>query len=111
MKTLSSLISASLIAAAPAAQAADEWFGADKTKHFAVSAVLGAATGMHFENKWTAFGVAMIPGLLKEISDSGQANNHFSGKDLAADALGAAIGVQFGNWLVTQRGIGYRAAF
>lgn len=88
------------------AQAADDWNGADKGAHFAVSAVLGTAAAMHFEDKWTAFGVAMIPGLLKELTDS-----RFSGKDLAADALGAGLGVQIGHWIVTRDGVGYRAAF
>lgn len=83
----------------------------DKLKHFAVSFALGTASGAYFENKWTAFGVAMIPGLLKEISDSQKSNNHFSGKDMAANALGAALGVQFGNWIITSRGLAFRSTF
>ncbi len=100
------LLTVACLAGHAPAQAADDWNGADKAKHFAVSAVLGTASAMHFENKWTAFGVAMIPGVLKEITDS-----HFSSKDLAADALGAALGVQLGHWIVTRNGVGYRAAF
>lgn len=103
-KTL--LAASACLALFPSAQAADDWSGADKRAHFAVSAVLGTAAAMHYENKWTAFGVAMIPGLLKELTD-----NRFSGKDLAADALGAALGVQLGHWIVTRDGVGYRAAF
>ncbi|MCE3000041.1 MAG: hypothetical protein ACK59Y_02455 [Betaproteobacteria bacterium] len=53
--------------------------------------------------------MAMIPGLLKEISDSQKSNNHFSGKDMAANALGAALGVQFGNWIITSRGLAFRS--
>lgn len=83
----------------------------DKLKHFAVSFALGTASGAYFENKWTAFGVAMIPGLVKEISDSQKSNNHFSGKDMAANALGAALGVQFGNWIITSRGLTFRSTF
>jgi hypothetical protein len=30
-----------------------------------VSFALGTASGAYFENKWTAFGVVIIPGLLK----------------------------------------------
>ncbi len=97
---------------APAASmAADDWSSSDKALHFGISAGFGTLSAMHFENKWTAFGVAMLPGLLKEIHDSGQTGNRFSGKDLAADALGAAVGVQFGHWIVTRRGVGYQAAF
>jgi len=112
MKTLTPLLAAIALAASfTSAQAADDWNGADKGKHFAVSAALGTASAMHFEDKWVAFGVAMIPGVLKEVADSSRTNGRFSSKDLAADALGAALGVQLGNWLVTTRGVGYRAAF
>lgn len=83
----------------------------DKLKHAAVSFALGTASGAYFENKWTAFGVAMIPGLIKEISDSQKSNNHFSGKDMAANALGAALGVQFGHWIITSRSLTFRSTF
>ena len=111
MKTLIPLLASLTFIVASPALAADDWNGADKGKHFAVSALLGTASAMHFEDKWVAFGVAMIPGVLKEIADSSRDNGHFSGKDLAADALGAALGVQLGHWIVTRNGIGYRAAF
>ena len=109
MKSSSRLLALCLLASTPAV--AEEWSGADKAQHFALSAAFGTLSAMHFENKWTAFGVAMIPGLLKEIHDGSQAGNRFSGKDLAADALGAAVGVQFGHWIVTRNGVGYQAAF
>ncbi len=113
MKALPSSLLAAVAAFSftTATLAADEWSGSDKIKHVAVSAALGTASAMHFEDKWVAFGVAMIPGVLKEVADSTRKNNHFSGKDLVADALGAALGVQLGNWIVTTRGVGYRAAF
>jgi len=112
MKTLAALLaSLALLATTAPARASDDWNGPDKAKHVAVSAVFGTLSAMHFENKWTAFGVAMIPGMAKEIYDSGRANNHFSGKDLAADALGAALGVQLGHWIVTRNGVAYQAAF
>lgn len=76
-----------------------------------MSFALGTASGAYFENKWTAFGVAMIPGLIKAISDSQKSNNHFSGKDMAANALGAALGVHFGNWIITSRGLAFRSTF
>jgi uncharacterized protein YfiM (DUF2279 family) len=110
MKPSTVLLALSL-AAPVSSVAADDWGGPDKTKHFAVSAVLGTLSAMHYENKWRAFGVALIPGLLKELYDSGQPGNHFSGKDMTANALGAAVGVQIGHWIVTRDGIGYQAAF
>lgn len=109
MKPSTVLLALSL--AAPVSGFADDWSGPDKTRHFVVSAVLGTLSAMHYENKWRAFGVALIPGLLKELHDSGQPGNHFSGKDMAANALGAAVGVQIGHWIVTRDGIGYQAAF
>jgi uncharacterized protein YfiM (DUF2279 family) len=104
-------LAASLFISTPAFAGDDDWNDSDKLKHFAVSFVLGTASGAYFENKWTAFGVAMIPGLIKEISDSQKSNNHFSGKDLAADALGAALGVQLGNWIITSRGLKFQSSF
>ncbi len=89
---------------APPARAQDSWSGPDKTVHFAVSAVLGVAA----INQWPdrpmfAWGVAMIPGVLKEASDRGTTG--FSGKDLAANAIGAAAGVYLGGWIIQrQRG-------
>lgn len=94
-----------------AANAADKWDSPDKAEHFAVSAAIGTLAAMHYENKWKAFGVALIPGLLKEIYDGSQDNKRFSGKDMAINALGAAVGVQIGHWIVTRDGVGYSAAF
>lgn len=72
-------------------------FGEDKIMHAEVSMSLGIISGTMIENKYTAFGVAMIPGILKEISDSQQKHNFFSKGDIIADAVGAALGVWFGN--------------
>lgn len=76
---------------APPARAQDSWTGPDKTVHFAVSAVLGvAAINQWPDRPMLAWGVAMVPGILKEVSD--RSTTGFSGKDLAANALGAAVG-------------------
>lgn len=107
---LAALATCLLIATAPS-RAADRWNGQDKAEHVAVSAVIGTASGAYFEKRWTAFGVAMIPGLLKEVADSRAAHNHFSGKDIAADAVGAALGVQLGHWIVTSRGLAFQSTF
>ena len=86
------------------AVAQDTWSGADKKLHFGVSAVLGFAAVNQWPNdKPKAFMVAMIPGLLKEITDAQKGGSGFSGKDLAADALGAAVGVYAGGWLISRR--------
>ena len=75
---------------------ADNWKGPDKTKHFAVSALLGAAAYAVTEDKNQAFVLALAPGLAKELYDSTRDDNHFSGKDMLWNALGAAVGVQVG---------------
>ena len=105
------LLAASAFIAAPAQAVEDNWGDADKVRHLVVSAALGTASGAYFENRWTAFGVAMIPGLAKEIMDSRKNDNHFSGKDLVANAIGAAMGVQLGHWLITSRGLTFRSSF
>ncbi len=105
------LVCAAYLAAISPVHAADDWTGPDKTKHFMVSAAVGTISGFYLENKWKAFGVAMIPGLLKEVADSNDANNHFSSRDLVADALGAAVGVHVGHWILSRRGVSYHAAF
>lgn len=67
-------------------------------EHFAASALIGLAVSTHIEkdSPLKAWGYAMVPGLLKEIADSQQRGNHFSGKDMLANALGAAVGVGLG---------------
>lgn len=111
-RALSSLALVVTLTSASAAHAVkDEWDGIDKAKHVAVSALIGTATGAYFENRWTAFGVAMIPGVAKELIDARAHDNHFSSKDLVADAVGAALGVQFGHWIITSRGVSFQSSF
>lgn len=90
----------SLILLLPVSAQADDWTGVDKNKHFAVSALLGTAAYAYTHDRTKAFGLAMLPGLVKEIADSQQENNRFSGKDMVWNGLGAAVGVQVGHWLI-----------
>ena len=78
----------------------DSFGGSDKTYHVVVSAAVGVAVAAQWPEKpWlTQFGIAMIPGVLKELSDK-----KISGKDLAADAVGAAIGVSIGRVFISRR--------
>ena len=85
----------------PATKPADSWSGSDKKMHLGVSFVLGMATGAQWpDNKPLAFGVAMIPGLLKEASDAGKGGTGFSAKDLVANAVGVALGITTVHFLV-----------
>jgi len=72
----------------------------DKVLHLGVSFAIGVASGMYFpENKPLAFGVAMIPCVAKELIDKSKTG--FSKQDLVADAIGAAIGVYTGGFIVS----------
>jgi uncharacterized protein YfiM (DUF2279 family) len=109
-------LGAALLLTSHPANAQDSWRGPDKTEHFLGSFVLGAAAGGVFPDRpWAAFGAAMVPGVLKELIDSRQPGNKFSGKDLVADALGAALGVRTTHWLIRVRpgnvGVAYRTEF
>jgi uncharacterized protein YfiM (DUF2279 family) len=80
----------------------DSWVSHDKAQHFAVSAVFGYAAGAQWpESKPKAFAIAMIPGVAKELLDMRKGGTGFSSKDLAADALGAAIGVYAAGWMLS----------
>lgn len=79
--------------------ARDAWFGVDKAKHFAVSAVVQSvghtvlrANGRdHREAAWTAGALTLVVGVGKEVWDA-QQGRIFSWKDLAADGAGGATG-------------------
>lgn len=85
--------------AAPAR--AERWTGVDKAAHLGVSAALGASC---YALLWAfgddppalrlaaAAGLALLPGLAKEMYDGGQPGNRFSGADLFWDGVGAALG-------------------
>jgi hypothetical protein len=86
----------------------------DKKMHLGVSFALGFALANQWPNEpLRAWGVAMVPGLLKEVSDRGSTG--FDGKDLAANAIGAALGVATGRWLVMRSNgttvVAYRTEF
>lgn len=81
----------------------DSWTGSDKSYHFFGSAIVGFAVGRIYPNEpLKAFGWAMVPGVLKEVSDIG--GTGFSGKDLVWDAAGAALGVYAGGWSIRRFG-------
>jgi uncharacterized protein YfiM (DUF2279 family) len=101
MKTLSLILALLCSPAFATEKPVDSWSGSDKALHFGVSAVVGfAAVNQWPDNKPKAFLVAMIPGVLKEVSD--RKTTGFSGKDLVADALGVALGVYAGGWLISR---------
>lgn len=89
----------------------------DKAKHVAVSAAIGAAVkvanpGM---SDLEATGWALLPGLAKEAYDARRGGSGFSFEDLAADAVGAYLGVRGAGWVLELRRdearLVYRAEF
>ncbi len=86
----------------------ESWTGGDKTKHFAVSAALGAGSYALTEETEHPFlyavGLAMVPGVAKEVYDARSGGTGFSHKDLAADLLGAVVGASIGNAIVSFNG-------
>lgn len=72
----------------------------DKTLHFGFSAVAGylAETTLHkqlnSENKRIVYSTALgtVPGLIKEMIDSNEEGNEFSGDDMLANIAGAFTG-------------------
>jgi uncharacterized protein YfiM (DUF2279 family) len=98
------LFSLCLVANLVYAQAAvvhqDSWFGADKIKHFFMSAfiesvtysALQAARVNHRPALGGAMGVTLAIGIGREIHDKRTPGNIFSVRDLTWDALGATAG-------------------
>jgi hypothetical protein len=87
----------------------------DKRLHAGASFFIGVAAAHQWPNEpLKAFGVAMLPGLAKEVLDS-RGGTGFSGKDIAANAIGAALGVATGNWIVSRNNgttvVAYRTEF
>lgn len=113
MKTLATLLLlAGLAANAEACRPYhDDWSGGDKAAHFGVSAALGVGASRLSDDPWTAFGLALIPGVAKEVYDSQQDCKRFSWKDLSWDAAGAYVGVRAGNWLFGPTGVRFQQAF
>lgn len=76
--------------------------------HFGVSVILGGVseTCLHYETKLetlerVTYGtiIGSTPGLLKEIYDGSQSDNHFSGSDMAANVAGALVGSLAANYI------------
>jgi uncharacterized protein YfiM (DUF2279 family) len=78
----------------------------DKTAHFGISALFGAGaeTVLHYRTDLEdvprvaiATVLGSLPGLAKEIADSQEDGNEFSGRDLGADIAGAFTGALLSN--------------
>lgn len=82
-------------------------FTDDKQLHAGAEFVLGAASRSVIKSNTTAFAVAMVPGVLKEIGDM-YGNGCASWNDLAWDAIGAFVGVNTTHFIVGPNKIVFR---
>lgn len=89
-------------------QAQDSWTGPDKAKHAAVSAALGAGASLIVDNDAQAVALALVPGLAKELHDARPGGTGFSVKDMAANAVGAYVGVKLGGLIIRPRFVGFQ---
>ena len=109
-----SAVFALLMGAALAASAQDKWSGADKPKHVVASALSALVVEGVFSHRLEPverLGVAMLPGLAKEIYDMRRGGSGFSGKDLGADLLGALAGMAFHGVVIRQGYVGVDIKF
>lgn len=102
---------AALLLLSTKAHAQDTWSGSDKKMHAGLSALIGIGTRQVWRDEpLKAWGVALIPGLIKEATDTKP-----SAKDMVANALGAALGVYTGGFFVVTNGnqvvVGYSMEF
>jgi uncharacterized protein YfiM (DUF2279 family) len=85
-------------------------FASDKdiALHFGLSSIFGGAAEsyLHYETHLGAperilYGtlIGSIPGLAKEILDSSQEDNYFSGSETAVDVAGAFVGAVIANFV------------
>lgn len=98
MKLISTLtLTATLLALASSANAltGGDSFNSndDAPKNILAFTAIGAISRSQISSPELAFGAAMIPGVLKELSDRNRSNHVASWQDLAAYAIGAALGV------------------
>lgn len=78
----------------------------DKQAHFIHSAIAGLVVSgiAQDQPKHVQFGIAMIPGTVKEVLDQQKGSPGFSWKDMTWNALGAASGVYLGGWFISRQG-------
>ena len=71
----------------------------------------GVAGSRLTTSPWEAVGLALIPGVAKELYDAGQACNRFSWKDMGWSVAGAVLGVGGGYWMLGPSGVSWRMGF
>ena len=114
MKAIKLIAACALFALAGVASAQDRWNGADKPKHFAVSAFSAVVIEGLFAQTLhpvERFGLAMLPGFAKEVADMRRGGSGFSGKDIVADAFGVLGGMVFSGVVIKPGYVGINIKF
>lgn len=83
----------------------------DKVVHATVSASLGSMARLVEPDPVKAWGLAMAPGLAKELYDARRGGTGFSVPDLIADAIGAYVGVRVAGLAISRNRITYQRRF
>ena len=89
----------------------DDWLGRDKAAQFGASFAFGVAGSRLTTSPWEAVGLALIPGVAKELYDAGQDCNRFSWRDMGWNVAGAVAGVGGGYWMFGPSGVSWRVQF
>ena len=116
MKAIKTIAACTILVCATAASAQDRWSGDNKPKHIAASAISAVVVESLFEQTLhpvERFGLAMLPGVAKELYDMrrGGSGSGFSGKDIAADALGVLGGMAFYGLVIRPNFVGINVKF
>ena len=114
MKAIKLIAACTLLTLTGAASAQDRWNGADKPKHIAVSAFSAVVVESVFADSLTPLqrvGLAMVPGVAKELFDMRKGGSGFSGKDLAADLAGVFAGVAYHGLVIRPGYVGINVRF
>jgi uncharacterized protein YfiM (DUF2279 family) len=107
---LAALLMFIALAAYPKCITNDKWMGADKTKHLAVGAGIGAMSMLIFNDPEYAFFAGAAIGVAKEVYDS-RGKGTCSLQDAAVTAIGAAGGAYGVWWILSPNYVGVSINF
>ncbi len=85
---------------------ADDWTGADKSRHLLAGAFIAAAATAASRDEFTGFAAGTAAGLLKELHDAA-GHGKPSTKDFLVTVLGAYLGAKLTGYAITPDGVAY----
>jgi len=111
VRQISALIVALAMSASASAVEGDQWGDKHNGYHFAGEVLVGAVAGSVIDNKWAAFAVAMVPGIVREEWKRERGYSSYSVPRLFWDALGAYVGVEVGHVLIAPNRVVFNTSF